>query len=139
MRGATSFILEQPTAALTPQEAEALFAVIRHLVGDGKSVIFISHKLAEVMSISDRITVLRRGNNMGTLAAKDADELTLTRMMVGRELVSQTRLPRSAPSGETILVAEDLFALDHDASLGLQGASLSIRAGEIVGVAGRGR
>jgi simple sugar transport system ATP-binding protein len=136
VRGANIIILDEPTAALTPQEAEGLFAVIRHLVDDGKSVIFISHKLAEVMSISSRITVLRRGKNMGTLAAKDADELRLTRLMVGREVVSQTRPARSAPPGETILVADDLRALDDDGSLGLQGASLSVAAGEIVGVAG---
>ena len=70
VRGARVIILDEPTAALTPQETEGLFAVIQHLVGDGKSVIFISHKLAEVMSISSRITVLRRGKNMGTLSAR---------------------------------------------------------------------
>ncbi|HZQ65468.1 MAG TPA: ABC transporter ATP-binding protein [Gaiellaceae bacterium] len=136
VRGANIIILDEPTAALAPQEAEGLFDVIRNLVGDGKSVIFISHKLAEVMSISSRITVLRRGKNMGTLAAKDADELTLTRMMVGRDVINRMRPTGSARAGETILVADDLFALDDDGSLGLQGASLSVRAGEIVGVAG---
>ena len=136
VRGARVIILDEPTAALTPQETEGLFAVIRHLVGDGKSVIFISHKLAEVMSISSRITVLRRGKNMGTLSAKDADDLTLTRMMVGREVVNQTRNPRSAVSGEPIVVADKLVALDDDGSLSLRGASLVVKAGEIVGVAG---
>ena len=136
VRGAGVVILDEPTAALTPQEAEGLFAVIRHLVGDGKSVIFISHKLAEVMSISNRITVLRRGTNMGTVAAKEADELTLTRMMVGREVASQTRKSRSGTRGEPILVAGDLAALDDDGSLGLRGASVVVHAGEIVGVAG---
>jgi ABC-type uncharacterized transport system ATPase subunit len=136
VRGAQVIILDEPTAALTPQEAEGLFAVVRRLVDGGKSVVFISHKLAEVMTISNRITVLRRGKNMGTLAAKDADELTLTRMMVGREVVSQTRRPRAKAPGEPILVAEDLVALDDDGSLGLRGASLAVNAGEIVGVAG---
>jgi general nucleoside transport system ATP-binding protein len=136
VRGAGVIILDEPTAALTPQETEGLFAVIRHLVGDGKSVIFISHKLAEVMSISDRITVLRRGKNMGTLSAKDADDLTLTRLMVGREVVTQTRRTRSTARGQPILVAEDMTALDDDGSLGLRGASLVVNAGEILGVAG---
>jgi len=136
VRGARVIILDEPTAALTPQETEGLFAVVRRLVHDGKSVIFISHKLAEVMTISNRITVLRRGKNMGTLDARDADELTLTRMMIGREVVSQTRKPRSEAPGEPILVAEDLTALDDDGSLGLRGASLVVNAREIVGVAG---
>jgi simple sugar transport system ATP-binding protein len=136
VRGADVIILDEPTAALTPQEAEGLFAVIRRLVGDGKSVIFISHKLGEVMTISSRITVLRRGQNMGTVAAKKADQLTLTRMMVGREVVGQTRQPRSAATGKPILVAQDLAALDDDGSLGLRGASLVVNTGEVVGVAG---
>jgi simple sugar transport system ATP-binding protein len=99
-------------------------------------VVFISHKLAEVMSISDRITVLRRGKNMGTIPAKGADELTLTRMMVGREVVSQTRKSRTYSPGEEILAATGLEALDDDGSLGLRGASLTVNAREIVGVAG---
>jgi ABC-type uncharacterized transport system ATPase subunit len=136
VRGANVIILDEPTAALTPHEAEGLFTVVRHLVDDGKSVIFISHKLAEVMTISNRITVLRRGQNMGTLAAKDADELTLTRMMVGREVASPTRKPRLEAPGEPILVAEELVALDDDGSLGLRGASLVVNSREIVGVAG---
>jgi general nucleoside transport system ATP-binding protein len=136
VRGARVIILDEPTAALTPHEAEGLFAVIRNLVDGGKSVIFISHKLAEVMTISTRITVLRRGENMGTLAAKDAEELTLTRMMVGREVASVTRKARSEPPGEPILVAEDLVALDDDGSLGLQGASLVVHSREILGIAG---
>jgi simple sugar transport system ATP-binding protein len=136
VRGAHVIILDEPTAALTPQEADGLFAVIRRLIGDGKSVIFISHKLGEVMTISGRITVLRRGHNMGTVAAREADELTLTRMMVGREVVGQTRRPRSEVSGEPVLVAKGLFALDDDGSLGLRGASLVVNTGEIVGVAG---
>jgi len=136
VRGARVIILDEPTAALTPHEADGLFAVIRRLVSDGKSVVFISHKLAEVMTISNRITVLRRGRNMGTLATEDADELTLTRLMVGREVVSQTRRPRPEQPGDPILVAEELVALDDDGSLGLRGASLVVHAREIVGVAG---
>jgi simple sugar transport system ATP-binding protein len=88
------------------------------------------------MTISSRITVLRRGQNMGTVAAKKADQLTLTRMMVGREVVGQTRQPRSAATGKPILVAQDLAALDDDGSLGLRGASLVVNTGEVVGVAG---
>jgi general nucleoside transport system ATP-binding protein len=136
VRGAGVIILDEPTAALTPQETDGLFAVIRHLVSDGRSVVFISHKLAEVMSISNRITVLRRGKNMGTVSAKDADGLTLTRLMIGRDVVGQVRTRRSEAPGEPILVAKDLTALDDDGSLGLRGASLVVKAREIVGVAG---
>lgn len=136
VRGADVIILDEPTAALTPQEAEGLFAVIRLLAEDHKSVIFISHKLAEVMSISDRITVLRRGTNMGTVPVTKADELTLTRMMIGRDVVSQTRRPRAEPPGEQVLVGTDIYAFDDDGSLGLEGASLDVREHEIVGVAG---
>jgi simple sugar transport system ATP-binding protein len=136
VRGASVIILDEPTAALAPHEAEGLFAVIRRLVDDEKSVIFISHKLAEVMTVSNRITVLRRGQKMGTVAADDADELTLTRMMVGREIAGLTRKPRTECAGERMLVGEELVALDDDGSLGLRGASLVVNEGEIVGIAG---
>src|SRR5439155_11317640 len=121
VRGARVVILDEPTAALTPHEAEGLFAVVRSLVADGKSVIFISHKLAEVMEISDRITVLRRGVNVGTIAARDADELTLTRMMVGRDVIREAR-PARVEVGEPILVATDLVASDDDGRPALRGA-----------------
>jgi general nucleoside transport system ATP-binding protein len=135
IRGARVVILDEPTAALTPNEAEGLFAVIRSLVADGKSVIFISHKLGEVMEISDRITVLRRGQNVGTIAAKNADELTLTRMMVGRDVIREAR-PARVEAGEAILVAQDLVATDDEGRPALRGASLTVRASEIVGIAG---
>ncbi|HKP18536.1 MAG TPA: ABC transporter ATP-binding protein [Gaiellaceae bacterium] len=136
VRGAGVIILDEPTAALTPQEAEGLFAVVRRLVDDGKSVIFISHKLAEVMTVSTRITVLRRGEKIGTVSARDADGLTLTRMMVGREIAGMTRKPRAEAAGEQLLAATDLVARDDDGSLGLRGASLVVHAREIVGIAG---
>src|SRR5207245_7778054 len=123
IRGARVVILDEPTAALTPHEAEGLFAVVRSLVADGKSVIFISHKLAEVMEISDRITVMRRGVNVGTIAAKDADELTLTRMMVGRDVLREARPTRAEP-GEAILIVEELIANDREGRPALRGASL---------------
>jgi simple sugar transport system ATP-binding protein len=88
------------------------------------------------MTISNRITVLRRGLNVGTVAAVDADELILARMMVGREVARPTRAPREEPPGNPILVAEDLVALDDDGSIGLQGASLVVNSREIVGIAG---
>jgi general nucleoside transport system ATP-binding protein len=135
IRGARIVILDEPTAALTPHEAEGLFAVVRSLVADGKSVIFISHKLAEVMEISDRITVLRRGMNIGTIAAKDADGLTLTRMMVGHDVIREVRAVR-VKAGEPILEAADLVADDDEGRPALRGASLKVRASEIVGIAG---
>jgi len=135
IRGARVVILDEPTAALTPHEAKGLFAVIRSLVADGKSVIFISHKLGEVMEISDRITVLRRGMNVGTIAAKDADQLKLTRMMVGHDVIREVRPARVEP-GEAILVAQDVVAADDDGRPALRGASLTVRASEIVGIAG---
>jgi simple sugar transport system ATP-binding protein len=128
-------ILDEPTAVLVPDEVEALFATLRSLVADGLAVVFISHKLAEVRAISDRVSVLRRGRLVGTVDGK-TDERELARMMVGRPEVEVERLTDAdAPPGEPILRIRGL----HAAGLGvsaLSDISLDVRAGEIVGVAG---
>ena len=85
-RGADILILDEPTAVLTPQETERLFTVIRNMKADGKAVIIITHKLHEVLSISDRVAILRKGEYVGDITTKDADESTLTAMMVGEKV-----------------------------------------------------
>ncbi len=85
-RGADILILDEPTAVLTPQETEKLFSVIRNMKADGKAVIIITHKLHEVLSISDRVAILRKGEYVGDIATKDADEAKLTEMMVGEKV-----------------------------------------------------
>ena len=94
-RGADILVLDEPTAVLTPQEAQELFAIVRSLTEQGKSIIFISHKLNEVTEIADRITVLRRGKKIETLPAAGATEESLARLMVGREVLCESK---SAPA-----------------------------------------
>src|SRR5579862_8640418 len=111
-RGADVLILDEPTAVLTPQEAGELFEIIRSLKADGKSIIFISHKLNEVLEIADRITVLRRGKRIDTVAAEGATEEGLARMMVGREVLLRVDKAPSTP-GEVALEVEDLSVVDE--------------------------
>jgi simple sugar transport system ATP-binding protein len=134
-RGAEILILDEPTAVLTPQEAGELFAIIRSLTEQGKSVIFISHKLNEVLEIADRITVLRQGKPVDTVPREGATQESLARMMVGREVVLRVEKPPAQP-GEPLLVAEDLVVLDDRGLQACRGISFEVRAGEIVGLAG---
>jgi ABC-type uncharacterized transport system ATPase subunit len=134
-RGADILILDEPTAVLTPQEATELFGVLRSLTEQGMSIIFISHKLNEVLSISDRITVLRRGQKVETLPTSTATEESLARLMVGREVLLRVDKP-PADTGETLLEIEDLSVLDDRGLEAVRGVSLNVRAGEIVGIAG---
>jgi general nucleoside transport system ATP-binding protein len=134
-RGAEVLILDEPTAVLTPQEAQELFAVIRSLREEGKSIIFISHKLGEVLEIADRITVLRRGKTVETVQREGATEEGLARLMVGREVLLRVEKPPTQP-GEQLLVVEDLHVLDARGLEAVRGISLEVRAGEIVGIAG---
>jgi simple sugar transport system ATP-binding protein len=128
-------ILDEPTAVLVPDEVEALFATLRSLVADGLAVVFISHKLAEVRAISDRVTVLRRGKLVGTVDGQ-TDERELARMMVGRPDFEVERLTDAgAPPGEPILRIRGLHAAGHGVSA-LTDVSLDVGAREIVGVAG---
>jgi general nucleoside transport system ATP-binding protein len=128
-RAADVLILDEPTAVLTPQETEGLFAVARELAAAGRTVLFISHKLREVLEVSDTVTVMRRGQVTGTRKAADTDAGELTRLMVGRA-VDLRRVEAAAPPGEPALEVTGLTAR------GLHGIDLNVRAGEIVGVAG---
>ena len=134
-RKADVLILDEPTAVLTPQEATELFEILGSLKREGMSIIFISHKLNEVLEIADRITVLRRGRVIDTVPRKGATEEGLARMMVGREVLLQVEKPPATP-GEVLLDVEGLRVLDDRGLEKVRGVSLSVRAGEIVGIAG---
>jgi general nucleoside transport system ATP-binding protein len=134
-RGAEILILDEPTAVLTPQEATELFEIIRGLQAQGKSLIFISHKLKEVLEIADRITVLRRGRKVETISREGATETGLARMMVGREVLLRVEKRPAAP-GRPLLEVQDLSVLDDRGLGAVRGVSFDVRAGEIVGLAG---
>jgi simple sugar transport system ATP-binding protein len=134
-READILVLDEPTAVLTPQEAKELFEVVRSLTDRGKSIIFISHKLKEVLEIADRITVLRRGKLIETLPAEGATEAGLARRMVGREVLLRVAKTPSHPA-EPLLEVEDLHVVDDRGIEKVRGVSFAVRAGEIVGIAG---
>jgi general nucleoside transport system ATP-binding protein len=134
-RGADILILDEPTAVLTPQEADELFAILRSLQAEGKSIIFITHKLHEVLDIADRITVLRRGKTIETVPSEGATEESLAKLMVGREVLLRVDKRPSTP-GEPLLRVEDLHVRDERGLEAVRGVSLEVRAGEIVGIAG---
>ena len=134
-RGAEILILDEPTAVLTPQEAQELFEIIRSLKEQGKSIIFISHKLNEVLEIADRITVLRRGKLIETLPAEGATEAGLARLMVGREVLLRVAKTPAHPT-EPLLEIEELRVVDDRGIEKVRALSLEVRAGEIVGIAG---
>jgi simple sugar transport system ATP-binding protein len=134
-RGAEILILDEPTGVLTPQEARELFEIIRSLQAEGKSIIFISHKLNEVLEIADRITVLRQGKRIDTVPRAGATAEGLARLMVGREVVLRVEKPPAEP-GDTLLEVENLTVLDDRGLEAVRGASFEVRAGEIVGIAG---
>jgi general nucleoside transport system ATP-binding protein len=134
-RRADILILDEPTAVLTPQEAGELFGILQTLQREGMSIIFISHKLNEVLEIADRITVLRRGERVETVPRAGATEAGLARLMVGREVLLRIDKPPATP-GEPLLQVEDLHALDDRGLEKVGGVSFEVRAGEIVGLAG---
>ena len=134
-RGAEILILDEPTAVLTPQETEELFAIIRSLQDEGKSIIFISHKLGEVLEIANRITVLRRGKTIETVPREGATKQGLARLMVGREVLLRVDKQPAKPK-ETLLLVEDLSVLDERGLEAVRGVSLEVKSGEIVGIAG---
>ena len=127
-------ILDEPTAVLSPQEITELFAILRRLKSDGHSIIFISHKLKEVMEISDRITVLRRGKHVATTRVDSTSPACLAKQMVGHELPQIQR--REQVPGPPILEIQNLIAADHDGRRVVDAPSFDVRAGEIVGIAG---
>lgn len=133
--GADILILDEPTAVLTPQEAVQLYETVRHLAAEGKTIIFISHKLSEVFSAAHRVTVLRQGRVVGSLAPRDTTDAELARMMVGREVLFITDR-QSSPSGEVVLTIENVNALNDKGLPALRDVSLEIRASEILGIAG---
>src|ERR687888_1414769 len=125
-RRADILILDEPTAVLTPQEAKELFEIIRTLTREGTSVIFISHKLNEVLEIADRITVLRRGRVIETVPREGATEQALARMMVGREVLLRVERPPASP-GEPLLEVEDVQVLDERGLPAVRGVSFQVR------------
>ena len=134
-RGADILILDEPTAVLTPQEAQKLFAVLRRMRDDGKAVIIITHKLHEVLSLSDRVSVLRKGEYIGTVNTAETDEASLTEMMVGKKVT--LNIDRSEPKEpKDRLVVTGLNCRSRDGVKLLDGVSFVARSGEILGVAG---
>jgi ABC-type uncharacterized transport system ATPase subunit len=135
-RAADVLILDEPTAVLTPQEAGELFEILRTLTREGLSVIFISHKLNEVLEIADRVTVLRRGKTIDTVPREGATEEGLARMMVGREVLLRVQKTAAKQDGDVLLEVDDLHVRDDRDLPVVKGVSFSVRAGEIVGIAG---
>ncbi len=134
-RGAEILILDEPTAVLTPQEARELFEIIEGLKAQGKSIVFISHKLNEVLEVADRITVLRRGKRVETIPRDGATEAGLARSMVGREVLLRVDKKPAEP-GEPLLKVADLSVRDDRGLEAVRGVTFDVRAGEIVGIAG---
>lgn len=135
IRGAKILILDEPTSVLTPQEAQELFKVLGRMKAEGHGIIFISHKLDEVLSVADRITVMRRGKVVGTVEAKDTNKAELARMMVGREVVFRLTKNACRP-GEAALRVQNIYARNDRGLWALKDVSLSVCRGEILGVAG---
>jgi simple sugar transport system ATP-binding protein len=135
-RGANVLIMDEPTAVLAPQEIEGLFQTLRSMVAQGKSVIFISHKLQEVTAIADRVTVLRRGRLTASgVSTEGVTRQELARLMVGREVVFFVD-KKPKPAGDVILEVKDVHAENDKGLPALRGLSLNVRSGEIVGLAG---
>lgn len=134
-RGANVLILDEPTAVLTPQETEKLFAVLRKMKEDGKSIIIITHKLNEVLAVSDRVAILRKGESVGEIATKDADENKLTELMVGKKVA--LNIERSTPENcEDRLEIKGLNVRSRDGVKVLDNVSFTAKSGEILGIAG---
>jgi simple sugar transport system ATP-binding protein len=134
-RGVRILVLDEPTAVLTPQESEALFNAMRAMKHEGRTVVFVSHKLPEVIAVSDRITVLRHGKRVGQMATVDADEAALARMMIGKDPVPPSR-GAIADVGAEVLTVRDLRAKGDRGNETVNGITFAVRAGEIVGIAG---
>ena len=134
-REANLLILDEPTAVLTPQEVDQLFVTLRQLTKDGRGLIFISHKLHEVLALSDRITVLRHGAVTGEVPVEGATRESLANMMVGRQVkLSPDKLP--AEPGEVALEIRDLTVMGDRGLVAVDGLSLDVHKGEILGIAG---
>ena len=129
-------VLDEPTAVLTPSESDQLCRAIRQITSKGRSVIFISHKLREVMDFTNRVTVIRDGKYIGTIDTKDATQLKLAEMMVGRPIAIERKERPACENQEPILVMKDVNAVDDRGIPALKNFNLTVHAGEIVGVAG---
>ncbi len=134
-RKADILILDEPTAVLTPQEALELFGILRTLKQEGMAIVFISHKLNEVLDIADRVTVLRRGKMIETVPTEGATREGLARLMVGREVLLRVDKPAAQPK-EPLLTVEELTVLDDRDLEAVRDVSFNVRSGEIVGIAG---
>lgn len=134
-RGARLLILDEPTAVLTPQETDELLAILRDLAADGVGIIFITHKLREVLAVTDRVTVLRQGKSVGTRATEGATNASLAELMVGRSVVLRVDKDPADPA-EVVLAVRDLKVRDDRRHMVVEGAEFEVRAGEIVGIAG---
>ena len=135
-REARILILDEPTAVLTPQEAASLFETVRVMAEEGRTVIFISHKLHEVKAVSDRVTILRDGRTVATVDTASATPRSLAAQMVGREVPAVERIPRELGIGDPVLEVADLRAAGDRGVEALKGVTLTVRGGEIVGIAG---
>jgi simple sugar transport system ATP-binding protein len=134
-RNARILVLDEPTAVLTPQETEEIFGVLRRLRAEGYAIVFISHKLYEVLEIADRVTVIRRGKVVGTRIPSETDEDELAELMVGREVSLTVDRGESHP-GDPVLVVDGLGVRDDRGREAVRGVSFEVRAGEILGIAG---
>ncbi len=134
-RGANILILDEPTAVLTPQETQKLFAVLRRMRDDGKAIVIITHKLHEVLSLSDRVSVLRKGKFIGTVNTADTDETQLTEMMVGKKI--SLNIERSEPKNAVDrLVVKGIDCINREGVKVLDNVSFTAKSGEILGIAG---
>ncbi len=129
-------ILDEPTAVLTPHEADSLFVTLRQIAGEGRTVIFISHKLHEVKAVSDRVTVLRAGKSLATVQTADATPQSLAGLMVGREIDIVRREGTTHEESVPVLQVEDLHVLGDRGTPAVKGVSVTVRAGEIAAIAG---
>ena len=134
-RRADVLVLDEPTAVLAPQEVDALFASLRRMADEGRGIVLITHKLDEVIGVSDRVTVLRGGRNVGTVGTGDTTSRELARLMIGEELELATRGPRRA-AGDPVLRLVGIEADDERGAHVLRGIELDVREGEILGLAG---
>lgn len=134
-RGAEILIFDEPTASLTPQEIEELMAIMRLLIKEGKSIIIITHKLKEIMEVSDRVTIIRKGEGIGTVVTAETNPNQLAELMVGRQVSFKTVKKEPQPK-EVALNIENLYVTDYRGVDKVKGLNLQVRKGEIVGIAG---
>jgi len=134
-RGAEILIFDEPTASLTPQEITELISIMKKLIEEGKSIIIITHKLQEIMDVSDRVTVIRKGKGIGTVITSETNPEELATLMVGRQVTFKTEKGPSTPADEVLRV-ENLIVEDYRGIPKVKGLNLSVRKGEIVGIAG---